>query len=83
MNIPSNPVDIALDSLLRISGTAFVFSLLSHALRLPQVAFVAGAVFAALALALAFVGTRYPQIRALIAYRIIQLIVGIALGMLA
>ncbi|MBD2040184.1 hypothetical protein [Microcoleus sp. FACHB-672] len=80
--IPTKPVDIALDSLLRISGTAFAFSFFSHLLRLPHFAFAAGAIFAVLGLALGFLGNRYPQLRALIAYRIIQTIAGVALGVL-
>lgn len=81
--IPTNPVDIALDSLLRISGTAFVFSLLSRLLRLPHVAFIAGAIFAALALGLLIIAKGMPQLRPLIAYRVLQLIAGITLGVLA
>lgn len=81
--IPTNLVDIGLDSLLRVSGTAFVFSLLSHLLRLPHVAFIAGAIFAALALGLLIIAKGIPQLRPLIAYRIVQLIAGVALGVLA
>lgn len=80
--IPTSPVDIALDSLLWVSGAAFAFSLISHLLRLPHVAFVAGAIFAALALGLLVISKRMPQLRPLIAYRIIQLIAGVALGVL-
>lgn len=81
--IPTKPVDIILDCLLRIGGTAFVFSLLSHLLRLPHVAFIAGAVFAALGLGLLIIGKGMPQLRPLIAYRVLQLIAGITLGVLA
>ena len=81
--LPKSPVDFAIDSLLRVSGTAFIFSLSSHWLRLPHFAFAAGACFAVLALALGFMGSRYPQIRALIAYRVLQLIAGVVLGVFA
>ena len=81
--IPTKPVDITIDSLLWVSGIAFVFSFLSHALRIPQVAFGAGCIFAALLLQLALIARRMPQARPFFTYRIFHLVIGAALGVLA
>ena len=78
--IPSKPVDIAIDCLLWIAGIAFVFSFLSHLLRVPQVAFGAGAIFAALLLQLALIARQMPEARPFFAYRLAHLIVGAILG---
>ena len=81
--IPSKFVDAAIDSLLWVSGIAFVFSFLSHALRIPQVAFGAGCIFAALLLQLALIARQMPEARPFFAYRLAHLIIGAALGVWA
>lgn len=81
--IPTKPVDVVLDCLLWVSGIAFVFSFLSPLLRVPQVAFVAGCIFAALLLQLALIARQMPEARPFFVYRILHLVAGAALGVLA
>lgn len=81
--MPTNPIDITLDSLLRVAGFAFLSSLISHWLRIPHIAFIIGAVFGVGLLGCLALSRAYAPLRPMIAYRLAQVMAGVALGVLA
>jgi multisubunit Na+/H+ antiporter MnhB subunit len=72
--------NLALDSLLWVSGVAFAFSFVAHLLKIPHIAFTAGALMAVAVLVLAIVADKIPQQKLHIYTRLSQFVMGMFLG---
>jgi hypothetical protein len=81
--MPRNPIDFVLDTLTWIACVALPTSLTAELLQNPTSAFFAGSIATGGLLSLIGVAKFYAELRSLIAYRIVLVVAGVTLGLIA
>jgi hypothetical protein len=81
--MPNNPIDFVLDSLTWISCAALPMSLMSEMLQNPTSAFFAGSIGGSGFLSLVVLAKFRPEFRSEIAYRMVLVVAGLVLGVVA